>query len=297
MKGFMNILSDYFANKDYSGLFPEVVQWEKQNNLRMAAFIKTIDPKVVNHPVYFPAGVERDCVSYVDGNPPKIRRWFECNSARVPEAKLENQPKLYALLAHEIFVQAGIEKAGDANVPSTYEVSSRFLDKRNLSLETIQRYVPGRAVLNPNVVYREDALVALSRKLMSEENGLPLYSFSNSRCSLMSLRRTYSPTGIVNLFWNSSLSGTRGEHLDSTLFQMILFSETVNLVLKTGSSWSYSGNFGEAFFATAKRISEKTLVVEISVPFGTGELTDYHPDLRSQFKSGQIVVRYLYCTL
>jgi hypothetical protein len=143
MKGFMNILSDYFANKDYSGLFPEVVQWEQKNNSRMADFIKTIEPKVVNHPVYFPAGVERDCVSYVDGTPPKVRRWFECNSARVPESKLENQPKLYALLAHETFIQAGIEKAGDVNVPSTYQSSSKFLDKKNLSLETIQRYVPG----------------------------------------------------------------------------------------------------------------------------------------------------------
>jgi len=143
MKGFMNILSDYFATKDYSALFPEVEQWERKNNSRMSEFIKTIEPKVVNHPVYFPAGVERDCVSYVDGVPPKVRRWFECNSARVPEAKLENQPKLYLLLAHEIFIQAGIEKAGDASVPSTYESSSKFLDKKNLTLETIQRYVPG----------------------------------------------------------------------------------------------------------------------------------------------------------
>ena len=146
MKGFMNILSDYFATKDHSVLFPEVLQWEQKNSARMSEFIKTIEPKVVNHPVYFPAGVERDCVSYIRTAAPKpIQRWFECNAARIPESKLENQPKLYALLAHEIFVQAGIEKAGDANVPSTYESSSKFLDKRNLTLETIQRYIPGAA--------------------------------------------------------------------------------------------------------------------------------------------------------
>jgi hypothetical protein len=143
MKGFMNILSDYFATKDYSALFPEVVKWEQKSNLRMSEFIKTIEPKVVNHPVYFPAGIERDCVSYFETQGTPTRRWFECNAARIPESKLENQPKLYGLLAHEVFVQAGIEKAGDANVPSTYEVSSKFLDKRNLTLETIQRYVPG----------------------------------------------------------------------------------------------------------------------------------------------------------
>ncbi len=145
MKGFMSVLVNYFETKDYSSLFPEVDNWEKKSNQRFSKFISNIEPKIVHHPVYFPAGVERDCVSQVetqsDGS--VTRRWFECNAERVPESKLENQPKLYMLLAHEAFIHAGIERPGDANVPSTYEVSSRFLNRQNLTLETIQRYVPG----------------------------------------------------------------------------------------------------------------------------------------------------------
>jgi len=140
LKDFMGELAIYFQDPQSKELFPEVSEWEKQTNNQFSDFIKKIEPKVVDKKVYGPFGEERDCVSMVDGD----LKYFECNKAKLPEAKLENQPVLYAVLLHEAFIHAGIEKPTSEILPSNYPVSSRIGNTKNLSLVTYKKWVPGK---------------------------------------------------------------------------------------------------------------------------------------------------------
>lgn len=140
LKDFMGELANYFSEAESIELFPEVKTYNETHTVSFSDFIRQIEPVVVDHKVYGPFGEERDCVSMIkDG-----RKWFECNSERIPENRIESQPLLYIILLHEAMVQAGIEKPESETVPSKYPVSSRIGNGNNLSLVTYQKYIPRR---------------------------------------------------------------------------------------------------------------------------------------------------------
>lgn len=300
MKGFMSILSDYFATKDYSVLFPEVVQWEKQRNTRMANFIKGIEPRVVDHPIYFPAEVERDCVSYAEDVPPI--RWFECNSARIPESKLENQPKLYALLAHEIFVLAGIEKAGDANVPSTYQSSSKFLNRTNLSLATLHRYVPGRQ----NTQSSSSSIPQILKDIRQEfrKPGKPVLSkFKFNRCvAVKNYPKDLSePISDQQYLWESSLFDTPVEFFsisDNTVYYTVKDSEgnqfdARNLVQQPQGIYEDNDDPHQVgAYVDAKLIQDDTLILENGFYFDPNKPNRGIPSVH---RKGRVAMLYVYC--
>jgi hypothetical protein len=146
LKEFRDELVTYFSATQVDQLFPEVRSWEEEHQQKFSDFISVISPVVVEYPVYGKFGELRDCSGKIkkNKNGDVVQRWFECSRNRIPENKLENQPLLYALIAHEIFVQAGLESSELPSVPSQYPMSSKFLDTHNLNLVTVsyQKYVP-----------------------------------------------------------------------------------------------------------------------------------------------------------
>jgi|GEM_PF-4767893 len=139
LKHFMNKLSVFLQSNEGLTLFPEVKQYNDQHpKENFYQVIAETNPVIVDEKVYDQKGVERDCMSYaLPGN-----RFFKCNKDALPSNELNNQPSLYRILLHELFVQAGIESPVNDEVRSTYAVSSRIMD--NIHLETYQEWVPGK---------------------------------------------------------------------------------------------------------------------------------------------------------
>ena len=166
MKDFLGELSKYFADSQSAKVFPEITAWEQSKGIRFSNFIQTIEPKVVDTKVYGPFGEERDCVSKISADV----RYFECNRARIPEAKLENQPLLYVILLHEVLVQAGIEAPTAEVVPSKYPISARMGNTQNLSLVTYQKWVPGKLKTAYDPVQDINKVLLESQSLLGFKN-------------------------------------------------------------------------------------------------------------------------------
>jgi hypothetical protein len=125
--------------------FPEVVAYNRAHpKEKFADLLNETAIVLVPGAVNDGFDADRDCVSYF-GDPKN--RYVQCNLATMlDETKIENQPALYGFLFHEILVQAGIEKARTAKIPSDYHVSKRM----EFHKEAFEKMMPGQAA-NTNI--------------------------------------------------------------------------------------------------------------------------------------------------
>ena len=138
LKGLMLDLIPYFQSKEGRKAFKEVDDYDRSHPEETIEdlLLKTA-PKLVIGELRDQFDADRDCISYY-GDP--SNRYFECNQNALPEYTLDNQPRLSRFVLHEIFVQAGIERRPNIDVPSIYNISGRL----EFHKETFERWMPGK---------------------------------------------------------------------------------------------------------------------------------------------------------
>jgi len=155
LKHMLERLSQYVYSPEGQQLYPEVVAYDASNSTATLKMIfQELNPHIVNGRVFDQFGNERDCVS---GNSKKLGRYFKCNGNNLqkkPDGKDQSANEkefygsMYRLCLHEAFVQAGLEKPVDKELPSVYPLASRLM----VHLESFPEWVPGAATAVQNPV-------------------------------------------------------------------------------------------------------------------------------------------------
>ncbi len=178
LKALMLELIPYFASEEGKREFPMLVEYDRTHpDATIAKLLTHTDVKLEDGPQYDAFDEDRDCVSNYS-NP--MKRFFKCNQNMLPSYTLENQPALSRFVFHEILVQAGLERALDADVNSRYHISAKL----QFHLETIQKWIPGKG--KEKRVYRANsisncakllALDVLNRHSLHPQGSLKLSHF------------------------------------------------------------------------------------------------------------------------
>ncbi len=139
IRSYMLKLDQFLDSDEGMETFPEIVEYDKLHpEFPFHEILLATRPVVQEGEVLDQFGIARDCVSFADE---KGRR-FVCQLNKLPEATLQNQPRMYRLVMHELLVQAGIEKPLSKDIPSDYAISARM--ESNVHLVTHQEWLPGK---------------------------------------------------------------------------------------------------------------------------------------------------------
>ena len=142
MQTYINRLDEFLLTPEGLAIFPEVRIHDQINAESFHEIAQATRPVTqVNSPLD-QFGNVRTCVSY---HLPKTR-YFTCKQSEF-NYTLENEPRIYKIILHELFVQAGIEKPISASIPSEYQISDRIL--KHLFKDEAWGWLPGSLPKNP----------------------------------------------------------------------------------------------------------------------------------------------------
>ena len=179
----LNSIDSFIETPDGKKAFPEVVQFDAQMSgeagrtqypdlspVTFHQLMTHIHPVLKAEEVRDSFGVVRTCVSHPDLN----ARYFQCDSRKLPKYNDDNYRRVAVLMLHEVFFQAGIEKAISEDIPSEYFASSRIKDLMHRELKDEWQFSFDHPGINDGAI----KLMAQGTILRSKTTGEKLFLVS-----------------------------------------------------------------------------------------------------------------------
>ena len=131
LKRYIKDLDTFLLTDEGKGAFPEIADYDRfhtdpslRSDLSFHALLLSLNPVLQKGEVKDKDGIVRDCVSEIKNQ----KRYFTCNTEKLPEHTVEFQRDYYALVLHEAMVHAKKEMPVSREIPSEYPISSRVLN-------------------------------------------------------------------------------------------------------------------------------------------------------------------------